>query len=462
MKSVCTALFLLLLAGAASCTGSKPLAKKAAKLDAGGMYAEAADMYLQSAIRNANNVDAKIGLKKTGQMLLNDKLSTFFKAFSMGEDKEGAVNAFLDAQQYQQRVQRAGVALDIPASYATDFKQVKGEYLLQLYDRGQEQLGQKDYPGAETTFAKIGQLEPGYKDASSLQNVAFLEPLYISGKAALAAGQYRKAYADLGRVTARNAAYKDAAALQNQCVEKGRYPIAVMPFTTTAAAVGAKSAQAATMQALVTSALTNLNDPFITVVDRDNIQKILDEQKLGMSGVVDESSAVSAGKLLGAQAVLMGTLISYQEDNGRLRQSTKEGYEGYQVKEMNAQTGQEQYVTKYKPVNYVESYRENKTVISFSYKLVSLETGQVLMSKVMDRDAADHAWYATYDGNGQALLPKLNGGVDTRNSARRDLAALLAAPRNVKTAADLGNDLLRSTSSAVAASIQTDLAGKLP
>lgn len=462
MKAVCTAFSLLLLAGAASCTGSKPLAKKAAKLDAGGMYAEAADMYLQSAIRNANNVDAKIGLKKTGQMLLNDKLSTFFKAFSMDEDKEGAVNAFLDAQQYQQRVQRAGVALEIPASYATDFKQVKGEYLLQLYDKGQEQLGQKDYPGAEATFAKIGQLEPGYKDASSLQNVAFLEPLYISGKAALAAGQYRKAYADLGRVTARNAAYKDAAALQNQCVEKGRYPIAVMPFTTTAAAVGAKSAQAATMQALVTSALTNLNDPFITVVDRDNIQKILDEQKLGMSGVVDESSAVSAGKLLGAQAVLMGSLISYQEDNGRLRQSTKEGYEGYQVKEMNTETGQEQYVTKYKPVNYVESYRENKAVISFSYKLVSLETGQVLMSKVVDRDAADHAWYATYDGNAQALMPKLNGGVDTRNSARRDLAALLAAPRNVKTAADLGNDLLRSTSSTVAAGIQKDLVGKLP
>ncbi len=463
MKAVCTALAVLSLLVAASCTGSKPLAKKAAKLDAGGMYAEAADMYLQSAIRNANNVDAKIGLKKTGQMLLNDKLSAFFKAFSMGEDKESAVNAFLDAQQYQQRVQRAGVVLEIPASYATDFKQVKSEYLLQLYDKGQEQLGQKDYPGAEATFAKIGQLEPGYKDASSLQNVAFLEPLYISGKAAMAAGQYRKAYTDLGRVTARNAAYKDAAALQKQCVEKGRYPIAVMPFTTTtAAAAGTKSAQAATMQALVTSALTNLNDPFITVVDRDNIQKILDEQKLGMSGVVDESSAVSAGKLLGAQAVLMGSLISYQEDNGRLRQSTKEGYEGYQVKELNAETGQEQYVTKYKPVNYVESYRENKAVISFSYKLVSLETGQVLMSKVVDRDAADHAWYATYDGNGQALLPKLNGGVDTRNSARRDLAALLAAPRNVKTAADLGNDLLRSTSSAVAASIQTDLAGKLP
>ena len=34
-----------------ACNGSKSLAKKAAQLEAGGMYAEAADMYLQSVQR---------------------------------------------------------------------------------------------------------------------------------------------------------------------------------------------------------------------------------------------------------------------------------------------------------------------------------------------------------------------------------------------------------------------------
>ena len=42
------------------------------------------------------------------------------------QDKEAAVNAYLDAKDYQDRVQRAGVTLEIPDSYATDFKQVKG------------------------------------------------------------------------------------------------------------------------------------------------------------------------------------------------------------------------------------------------------------------------------------------------------------------------------------------------
>lgn len=452
------AIALLLAAG--GCSGSKSFSKQAAKLDAGGMYAEAADMYLQSAVRNAKNVDAKIGLKKTGQMLLNDKLSTFFKAFGMGEDKEAAVNAFLAAKDYQERVQRAGVTIDIPDSYAADFKQVKNEYLLQLYTQGQDLLAQGEYARAEAAFAKIGKLEPGYKDAGSLQDVAYLEPLYLSGKAALAAGQYRKAYGDLGRVVERNAAYKDARALRDRCVEKGRYPIAVLPFSQEGAK--ARPAQAAAMQALVIAALTDLNDPFISVVDRDNIQKILDEQRLGMSGVVDESSAVSAGKLLGAQAVLMGTITSFREEPGTLRKNGRDGYESYQAKELNEETGQYANVTRFRPVKYTEYNKENKVNLSFTFKLVSLETGQVLLSRVLDRDAVDHASYAIYEGNAQVLYPKANGAVDTRSEARRNLAGLLAAPREPKTVADLANELMRGTSAAVAAGVGQQIASKLP
>lgn len=460
MKASLIGLGCLLLLLAASCSGSKSFSNKAAKLDANGMYAEAADMYLQSAMRNAKNIDAKIGLKKTGQMLLNDKLSTFFKAFTMGQDKEAAVDAFLQAKQYQERVQRAGVSLEIPASYTTDFAQVKGEYLVQLYTTGHALLEQKDYPAAEAAFAKIGKLEPGYKDAGSLQDIAYLEPLYLAGKAGLAAGQYRKAYADLSRVLERNALYKDASALRQQCVEKGQYAIAVLPFNSTAKRL--HSAQAATLQAYVTAALTDVNDPFIRVVDRDNIERILEEQRLGLSGVVDESSAVSAGKLMGAQAVIMGTMITYEELPGTVRRSTKEGYESYQEKVLDKETNKQVQVTRYKPVSYTEHYVENKAAISFSFKLVSLETGQVLMSRVVDRDAEDHAWYANYGGNAKALYPKQNGTVDTRSSARNSLGALLSAPREAKSSAVLGNELLRSTSAAAAEAIQQELARKLP
>lgn len=49
------------------------------------------------------------------------------------------------------------------------------------------------------------------------------------------------------------------------------------------------------------------------VVDRDALGKLIDEQKLGASGFIDSAKAIEAGKLLGADAVLLGAVTEYQE-----------------------------------------------------------------------------------------------------------------------------------------------------
>ena len=442
---------------AASCTGSKSLAKKGAKLDASGLYAEAADMYLQSLMRNTRNVDAKIGLKKTGQQLLNDKLSGFFKAFGVGDSKEEAVNSYLAAKSYADRVATYGVVLDIPGNYTKDFNEVKGQYLTEEYAHGQELMAAKDYKGAEAVFAKITALEPSFKDSGKLQDIAYLEPLYQSGKDALEQNHYRKAYDDLNKVTAKDVSYKDAKTLKDQAVEKGRYAIAVLPFA------GTKKDQAARVQALATTSLTEINDPFIKVVDRENIERILAEQRLGLSGVVDEATAVQAGKLMGAHAVLMGTLIDYREETGPVKRSTKDGFQAYQINIPDpANPGHMMPVTKYKAARYTEYYQENKVSCSFSYKLVSLETGEVLLSKVVDRSKDDHAWYATFDGERNSLFPALNGVVDPNRSAHQQLQKLLGASHDVKTTGILGNDVLREATQGMSSEVQRELVSKLP
>ncbi len=439
----------------AACNGSKSLAKKAAQLEAGGMYAEAADMYLQSVQRSNTNVDAKIGLKKNGQQLLNDKLSTFWKSVNAGGQKGEAVDAYLAAKAYSDKVGRLGVQLEIPENYTADFNKVKSEYVLELYEKGQAMLENKDYANAEKVFARIGELEPGYKDTGSLQAVAYLEPLYRSGKDALAAGQYRKAYGDLGKVTAKDATYKDAAALRKESVEKGRYTIAVLPFTGNAK----QKALNDKLLAYATTALTEVNDPFLKVVDRENLQRILDEQRLGLSGVVDEQTAVNVGNLMGAKAVLMGTLIDYREETGTLKTSTKSAFESYRVRQLNKETNTYETIVKYRPVKYTEHLQENKVVLSFSYKIVSLETGEVLFSKVVDATKDDHMYYASYDGDKNSLLPAgQNGTVDPNDAARRNLVQLLNAPREIKPTATLGSDALREGANNMAATIQAQVA----
>lgn len=450
------ALFALLLF--AGCSGSKSYSKKGEKLDEAGLYAEAADMFLQSAIRNPKNIDAKIGLKKTGQQLLNEKLSTFFKNVAMDGSKAEAVQTYLDAESYRDRVSRAGVVLEIPDSYKADFEKVKGEHLVELYNEGQGLFEREEFAAAEKVFARIAKLEPNYKDASSLQNVAYVEPLYRLASADLQAGNYRKAYTQFTKVIDKNSSYKDATNLRQECLTKGQFTVAVLPFT----AADNSSTMAAKVQAHAMTALTSTNDPFLKVVDRENIERILEEQRLGLSGVVDEQTAVRVGNLMGAQAVLMGTVVDYREVPGQMRRSTKDGFESYRVQQVNKETGEKYFITRYKPVRYSEFYQENKVVLSFNYRLVSLETGEVLVSKVAEKEVTDHVYYATYDGNREALLPMRNGVADLSNNGRQQMMGLLNASRELKPVATLMSDALRSSTSSMASDIQTTLAQKLP
>ena len=441
-----------------ACTGSKSFSKKGAKLDAAGMYAEAAEMYLQSAQRNQKNVDAKIGLKKTGQMLLNDKLSTFFKQVATGSSRAEAVASYLDAKAYVDRVSYTGVILEIPDHYKADFEKVKAEHLIDLYNEGQSYFEREEFAAAEKVFARIAKLEPNYKDASSLQNVAYLEPLYRTGKSELESGNYRKAYASFSKVMDKNSAYKDTNALRQEALHKGQFNVAVLPFTSS----DKQSALASKVQAHAMTALVDVKDPFLRVVDRENLDRILEEQRLGLSGVVDEQTAVRVGNLMGAQAVLMGNVVGYQEVPGQVRRSTKDGYESYRVQQVNKETGEKYFVTRYKPVRYTEYYQENKVVLSVNYRLVSLETGQVLLSKVVEKQAQDHAYYATYDGNKDLLFPMLNGNVDLRDNARRDMRSLLNAPREVNPVGTLLTEVLRTTTTSMADAIELEISTNMP
>lgn len=46
------------------------------------------------------------------------------------------------------------------------------------------------------------------------------------------------------------------------------------------------------------------------VIERSNLQKIIQEQKLGMSGLVEGSTAASVGKVLGVKTIITGSVMS--------------------------------------------------------------------------------------------------------------------------------------------------------
>lgn len=55
-------------------------------------------------------------------------------------------------------------------------------------------------------------------------------------------------------------------------------------------------------------------NPAVRVVEREEIQRLLEEQNLGSSGRVDPQTAAKIGKLVGARYVVLGTFVDFYGD----------------------------------------------------------------------------------------------------------------------------------------------------
>lgn len=89
-----------------------------------------------------------------------------------------------------------------------------------------------------------------------------------------------------------------------------RPTVAVLPFVNSA--IGASNAELAPLsKGIADLLLTDLaQNTGIRVVERENIQRLLDEQNLARDGRVDDATAARIGKLLGARHMVTGTFVT--------------------------------------------------------------------------------------------------------------------------------------------------------
>jgi hypothetical protein len=362
----------ILLLGTQACQNSKHFTKLAQKQEAAGLNKEASESYYTALWKKRANIDAQIGMKKTGQTVLSAMLSEFSQKSSFGNKKE-AVYSFISAREYQAKIKGVGVELQIPEFYLGDFEKVKKSYLTELYEQGTKMLEDNKFTDAETNFNEIGRLDPNFKDAGDLKDIAYLEPIYQKALTELDAKHYRAAYSGFLKVEERKLGYKESSDLKKKCLEKGKYTVALLPFTNGTNMQGSDTKATA----YVLNALTQINDPFLHVIDRENLNNILAEQRIQMSGIFSESNAVEIGKISGAKALITGTVLNHTAQNGQVRRVTRNGFESYQVKKVNAE-GKTFYDTEYKQIQFDEYYNYAESNVSIQYKMTSIETASLI------------------------------------------------------------------------------------
>ena len=429
-----------------SCTGTKKMTKKAMAFEEQGMYHEAADYFLDALRRKSSNIDAAMGLKRTGQLVLDDVLAAFFKTHT-AKDYKTSVYTYLKAVNWKSDAGFYKVNLEIPGYYRDYYTEDLGFYLTSIYDKALSFLDKEDFDQGLSYLDEILSLDPTYKDVAELKTYARLEPIYRKGTLALENKKFRKAY----YLFAKTIAYKDSEELKEYALKEAQYPIAMLPFENATSSVNThKSFESQFLNLFIKN-----KNPFIKIIDRVHIETVLNEQELGISGLVDSQTAARAGDLFGAKALLVGRLVSLDAKYTKPKAIKKKGWESFKQKKYNAATKEYDLVTKYTKVKYNEFQGRVYVNVTIEYKLISTETGEILATNLMSDKREDSVKYIEYDGNTKNLFSgswvskeevSESDHINKSYNDRKKIQNLLKANKNLRTKEDLQSVAFKNVS----------------
>lgn len=120
------------------------------------------------------------------------------------------------------------------------------------------------------------------------------------------------------------------------------------------------------------------------VFERAQVAKILNEHEMYMTGLVDEKSAANIGKMLGAEALILGSVDTYQVTDERatvlLPKIREKGFH-YETKEDKKGNKKTEKVIDYEWYKVNGSQLTRRGNVSITFKVVNVESGQIIAAK---------------------------------------------------------------------------------
>jgi len=429
---------------------SKRYTKKATKFEEAGLYEDAADYYYEAIKKKDSNIDAKLGLRKNGQLVLDNKLMIFNNAYKQSDYKD-AVYAFLDAESYLNKVREVGVNLEFAEINKAYYSEAKEEYFEVRYAEGIENLNREDFNNARVIFEEIIGIDENYKDAGEKFIIAKYEPMYREGLHFLDMELYRKAYYTFDEILDGAGQYKQVISLKEEALNKGTITILVSDFTYTK---HNERSVAIAVNSKIKGGLSSSENPFLKIVDPASINVVIYE---------NEELNMEAANLAGIMAVLSCNILDIASIPGELKKTRKKGYVK-EVTKMQNEAGEEYEKVNYHKTEYHEYKITNKSRLDLSFKLVSTENGEIMITDALYLANSDEAHYAIYKGNKKKLIPGywkykvLSSQDDVINDNKSDvrkLKKLLDAEQSVKTTSILINELMANASDQILEQIET-------
>ena len=202
--------------------------------------------------------------------------------------------------------------------------------------------------------------------------------------------------------------YKDAAEKYEICRKAGIKRMAIIPFDNKSG-----KTEYGAMEEMITDNIISdvMGDPsameFLEIISRDQLMQVMEEQKLGLSGVLDDKTAIELGKVLGVHELVTGKISQIAYTRPRTATSTYQDVNEVVV-------GEEKYVdkngkTKTRPkwgkvaANITKYVKTASASISGSYNIIDVATARIKKSESFKGNSSFNDEWGVYRGDQRAL-----------------------------------------------------------
>jgi hypothetical protein len=381
---IATGVFLFVFLGMVGCTSYQTQLRDAKEYEDARMYSKALSMYSELLVRKETK-EALIGKKRVVEAIIRENYDGPIRVLCMQEKLSEADNLYSELTSFVEK----NKSLDVrePVGLKEFILQSKKSFCEGLYKQAEADVLAFKYDVAKEKLNTIQMFFRDFPNLEYLESLCELYPNYYLASKSIDEGRLRDAYKALKKIEAVDPSFRDSKQMLEACLKAGRISVAYV-------AIDKESINDEVEKELgahVVQSLLEDKDPFLVLLDRDYTSKLLDEQKLAMSGLYDEKSLIQAGKLIGARYILLGEIIEYSADQKLNDYGFKKGYLGKTIGDTK--------------VKYRQWNKKYSIQIKYRVSMVDAETGETFFNSVYPLTATHQIDWAEYNGDHKMVYP---------------------------------------------------------
>ena len=436
----------LLLSG---CRGAQYYYKSGNKYAKAHMLKESVTAYKQAIDRKPGRVKYRMAMDQQGNALLEELYTNY--RFADGNDSL-SIYKFLEAEKWRNYLKPYINTSRYEGFYDRDYADQLHRFLSQKYIRAEKWIRTRQFDRAQSNLEEIKSLDPNYKEAQSLLEFSEVEPIYVQALDLFEGNKFREVHDLLQPMLKKYPKQEMLRKLEEQAIERGIYRLGIIsdPNIT-----GSQATMSAALQSAVISLIQKNDDPFLELLDRTNFEMLQQEQEAIINGTTNEAAVTQ--ELLAADAYLKVIITHVYENEGKLNQQTRRGWERYYVTTKNDE-GEEVKKAMYKKVTYREFTKQNEASYDMQLAMVERATSRILWSESFHHEDKDEIHYVEFSGTGDLFsgdwrYQNKEHPSDRRRNDSGSMNRLVKANKRIQSTSSMRKDAISNLAQKAAAHV---------